>query len=100
EVANGDAWRIDWVAGTCRIAVIDGLGHGPQAAAAAEAALNTLGEYPAFAPSAALEACHTALHSTRGAAISIARIDSAARELTYAGVGNGDGHLLRGGPQE
>lgn len=100
EMVNGDGWRVDWYQGACRIAVIDGLGHGSQAAAAADAALNTLSVHPELSPKEALKACHTALLSTRGAAISIVTIDSASEELIYAGIGNVDGHLVRQGRQE
>jgi serine phosphatase RsbU (regulator of sigma subunit) len=100
ETANGDAWQLDWHDGACRIAVIDGLGHGPEAAAAAQAALETLALRPELSPADALKACHTALAGTRGAAISIARIDTTSEQLTYAGIGNVDGHLLRQGRQE
>ena len=94
ELVNGDAWQVDWYQGGCRIAVIDGLGHGPQAADAAHAALTTLSSRPELSPSDALKCCHRALSATRGAAISIATIDTAAEELIYAGIGNVDAHLL------
>jgi len=61
--------------------------------AAADAALNTLSVHPELSPKEALTACHTALLSTRGAAISIVTIDSASEELIYAGIGNVDGHV-------
>jgi hypothetical protein len=76
-----------------RIAVVDGLGHGAPAAAAARAALETLAARPALDPAAGLHACHAALRSTRGAAATIVRIDPAAATLTYAGVGNVEGRL-------
>lgn len=100
EIANGDAWQVDWHQGACRIAVVDGLGHEPPAAAAAEAALQTLAQYPELSPSDALRACHAALFATRGAAISILSIDTAAEEVTYVGIGNVDAHLVRHGRQE
>jgi serine phosphatase RsbU (regulator of sigma subunit) len=100
ETANGDGWQVDWHLGACRLAVLDGLGHGPQAAAATDAALKTLGTRPDLSPGDALTACHTALLSTRGAAMSVATIDSAGQLLQYAGVGNVDAHLLRSGRQE
>jgi serine phosphatase RsbU (regulator of sigma subunit) len=100
ETANGDAWQADWHEGSCRISVIDGLGHGPQAAAASLAALETLRLHPELSPRDALTACHTALFSTRGAAMSIATIDTACELLVYAGIGNVDAHLLRRGQQE
>ena len=100
ETANGDAWRVDWHDGTCRIAVIDGLGHGVDAARAADAALDLLAARPDLAPDEGLRACHRALGSTRGAAMLVARIDLSNRELVYAGVGNVDAHLWQDGRQQ
>src|SRR5947199_391590 len=83
----GDLWAVDWHADTCRIAVVDGLGHGPAAAAAALAAREVLAAHPDLAPEPALRLLHQALRGTRGAAISIAQIETAANQLIYAGVG-------------
>lgn len=97
ETANGDTWTAQWHGGVCRIAVIDGLGHGPAAAVAAERARDLLAAHPALAPEEALRACHQALHGTRGAVISIARIDLETRQVIYAGVGNVEAQLWQGG---
>lgn len=93
ESANGDAWTVQWHNGACRIAVIDGLGHGPDAAAAAQAAVAALAAQPQLLPEAALRICHDALRGTRGAAISVGTVDAAGSQLTYAGVGNVEAHL-------
>jgi len=93
ETANGDGWRVDWVGSTCRIAVIDGLGHGPEAALATSVALAELERYPDLAPVPALHRCHEALRGTRGAVISIAAIDCNQPQLIYAGVGNVEARL-------
>ena len=39
ETVSGDAWQVDWHGSVCRIALVDGLGHGSQAAVAASAAV-------------------------------------------------------------
>lgn len=91
ETENGDAWTVEWQAGGCRVALIDGLGHGPAAAAAARAAVATLAARPDAPPDEALRLCHEALRTTRGAAISIVRV--AADRLTFAGAGNVDALL-------
>jgi serine phosphatase RsbU (regulator of sigma subunit) len=92
ESENGDAWTVQWRGDLCRIAVVDGLGHGPPAAAAARLAVNTLDCRPALAPEDALAACHQALTGSRGAVIAVAEIDTVKRRLHYAGVGNIEGH--------
>jgi serine phosphatase RsbU (regulator of sigma subunit) len=96
ETANGDAWAAQWTGDCCRIALVDGLGHGPAAAAAADLALVTLAAQPDSAPLETLAACHGVLAGTRGAAMAVARIDLTTRRLVYAGVGNIEARLLIG----
>jgi len=93
ERANGDAWRVDWHGSACRIAVIDGVGHGPEAAAAAALAVDALAAHPALGPEESLRLCHGALVGSRGAAISIAHLDPVAGQLSFAGIGNVDAIL-------
>jgi anti-sigma regulatory factor (Ser/Thr protein kinase) len=87
EVARGDAWAVEWRGGHCVILVADGLGHGPDAAAAAMAAVNALRTHPQLSPAALIEFAHGALRSTRGAAMAVADLDLAG-EVRYAGIGN------------
>jgi serine phosphatase RsbU (regulator of sigma subunit) len=100
ETVSGDRWSVDWCGSSCRIAVIDGLGHGPLAAEAAAIAAQTLAARPELPPDEALRVCHQALKGTRGAAISLARIDPDAVRLTYAGVGNVEARLWQSGCQQ
>jgi serine phosphatase RsbU (regulator of sigma subunit) len=93
ESRSGDAWAAHWQAGGCRLALVDGLGHGPAAAAAADAALALLDMRPELGPAEALCACDAALRGTRGAALALAQIDAHAGRLTYAGVGNIEARL-------
>jgi serine phosphatase RsbU (regulator of sigma subunit) len=100
ETVSGDAHTISWTGDICRITVIDGLGHGREAAEAATRAIETLDAHPTLIPAEGLQRCHTALQGTRGAAISIARLDLGRNELTYAGIGNVEGHVWQGGRHE
>lgn len=100
EPRNGDAWAVHWHGEVCRVALIDGLGHGPAAAAAAAAARAVLAEHPDLGPLDVLAACHTALAGTRGAAMAVACIDPLAGRVEYAGVGNIEARLLCGGCQQ
>ena len=100
ETVSGDGWAVDWDGAACRVAVIDGLGHGPEATRATEAAIAVLSEHPSLLPDEALRRCHYALRRTRGAAISVARIEPDPQRLVYAGVGNVDARLWRDGIQE
>jgi len=97
EVANGDAWHVDWQPSGCRIAVIDGLGHGPAAAEAASRARDALVDAPEADPIEGLRRCHGALRGSRGAAVSVITLDVIDNRLTYAGVGNVDARLMANG---
>jgi anti-sigma regulatory factor (Ser/Thr protein kinase) len=94
ETECGDAWRI--VLGRRRISVllVDGLGHGPEAAAAASIATTMFARLAGSPPEEALQAVSEAMRSGRGAALSIVAIDEAARLVRFSGVGNVDGRLL------
>jgi hypothetical protein len=100
EKVSGDAHAVSWVGRKCRIALVDGLGHGPAAAAAAHSARAELTACPLLDPVAALRACHEALRNTRGAAISIVEVDPVAHQLVGAGVGNVDVHVRSRGRQQ
>ncbi|MEP6694805.1 MAG: SpoIIE family protein phosphatase [Chloroflexota bacterium] len=81
-----------------RIAIVDGLGHGPAAAEAATAATDALRDKPDLDPAAALHACDRALRGTRGAAASVLWIDGS--RVVFAGVGNVDGRIFNGSAAE
>ncbi len=99
ETANGDRWLVQERSGSLRVAIIDGLGHGPQAEAAALAAIAALIAAPDGDPTDALRRCDGALRGTRGAAASVLVIDPGRRTVQFAGVGNVEGRLLDGGPE-
>jgi anti-sigma regulatory factor (Ser/Thr protein kinase) len=88
EPVSGDEWSATGDATTRRLLVVDGLGHGPQALAAATAAVRIDAEKRTLAPEALLSAMHGALRSTRGAAASVAQVSSTEAAGIYAGVGN------------
>lgn len=83
---DGWAWRLD--RNRLAVAVADGLGHGLQACDAAAAALRTFATTQAGAPAEVLGHIHTALRSTRGAAIAVLSIDLDRSLACYAGAGN------------
>ncbi|MCW6511566.1 SpoIIE family protein phosphatase [Lichenifustis flavocetrariae] len=70
------------------ICLVDGLGHGAEAALAAEAALTEAARWKALSPGDILSRVDDAIHGSRGAAMSVVRIDEARRTLEHAGVGN------------
>ena len=88
ETTCGDAWETICDASGITLVVADGLGHGPDAAHASGAAIETLRRHPAEPPIRLLDRMHGRLRSTRGAAVSIVRHDAASASLAFAGVGN------------
>jgi serine phosphatase RsbU (regulator of sigma subunit) len=77
------------------VAVVDGLGHGAEAASAAKVAVRAL-ERGAHRPVVQLfRDCHDRLMGTRGAVISAAAFTARDETMTWLGVGNVEGRLLR-----
>ncbi len=70
------------------VMLADGLGHGPQAAAASGEAARLFRKQAAAGPAAILATLHAGLRATRGAAVAVASIDPVARQVTYSGIGN------------
>ncbi len=94
ETVCGDAWRIAVRGGDLAVMVADGLGHGPQAAAAASLAVGAFEAQPFEDAAALIERTHKALTGSRGAAIAVATLGHAG--VRYAGVGNIAGVLAGG----
>lgn len=92
---SGDLCSVTPFDGGVLVAVIDGLGHGPEAASAAKIAASVLRENAADDPKALIERCHIHLRSTRGAAVTLASLREPG-ELTWIGVGNVEAVLLPG----
>jgi phosphoserine phosphatase RsbX len=81
------------------VAVIDGLGHGPEAARAAQIGQETICEAAGADLVALAHRCHRALACTRGAAVALAYVSTSASTLTWLGVGNVEGRLITGDQQ-
>jgi negative regulator of sigma-B (phosphoserine phosphatase) len=78
--------------------LIDGLGHGPEAADAAEMCAGVVQENAEAPPRELLELCHDALRDSRGAVMTVAWFDLERLSLSWTGVGNVDARLVRPGP--
>ena len=78
--------------------VIDGLGHGPKAADAAELCADVVRAHVESKAHELLQACHEALLETRGVVMTAAWFDLERSQLSWAGVGNVDARLVRSGP--
>lgn len=77
------------------IAAVDGLGHGAQAASVAKVALSILREHADEPIISLVERCHHKLLRTRGVVMSLAFIDPEQGMMTWLGVGNVQGVLVR-----
>lgn len=97
ETESGDRCLVKRLGNGALLAAADGLGHGAEAAVAADLAIRTV-EGQARRPLLEIvEACHRALLRTRGAALSLALWNAELREVTWVGVGNVEGLLLKDG---
>jgi hypothetical protein len=77
------------------VAVVDGLGHGHEAAIAAERAVAIIeGHVDSESLISLVQRCHTNLRGTRGAVMSLAMFNGG-RTMTWMGIGNVEGRLLR-----
>ena len=88
EIACGDGWLVCDDARATLVMVVDGLGHGADAAFAASEAARIVREHPSAPPAEIVQAAHGALRATRGAALAVATIDRESPLVRYAGVGN------------
>ncbi|CQD22015.1 putative regulatory protein [Mycobacterium lentiflavum] len=80
--------------GAALFGVVDGLGHGPAAASAAMRAVDAVQRSPGERLEVLIQLCHRVLGGTRGVAMTLARVDFAAKTLTWTGVGNVSAHLV------
>ncbi|MBI2820718.1 MAG: SpoIIE family protein phosphatase [Acidobacteria bacterium] len=95
---SGDSYVVKPVPGGVLVAVIDGLGHGGEAAVASRIAVNTLERHAGESVISLLQRCHVNLKNSRGAAMNLASFSSLDHTMTWLGVGNVEGLLLRRDP--
>jgi len=88
EQVSGDDWSVAEIAGKAKIAVADGLGHGPAASEAASEAMRVFQKHQSEPPGALLARMNDALRKTRGAAAAVSEIDFTEPAICFAGIGN------------
>ncbi|MEV4517992.1 SpoIIE family protein phosphatase [Dactylosporangium sp. NPDC049525] len=86
ETVCGDRWAARERDGALLLLVADGLGHGALAAAAANAVVDAFLASGLDAPAAIVEHLHRVVSHTRGAAVSVVRVEGDA--VRFAGLGN------------
>jgi serine/threonine protein phosphatase PrpC len=92
---SGDLCLVKRVGKGTLIAVVDGLGHGQDAASAAHAAVGALDRYSREPLIDLVRRCHEALVGLRGVVLGLAYLDPQAATMAWLGVGNVGGVLLR-----
>lgn len=95
ETVSGDLHLVKPLAHGALVAVVDGLGHGEEAATAAKTAVAVLEEKPDQSVIALIKRCHDALRKTRGAVMTLASFNMLEGTVSWLGVGNVEGVLLR-----
>jgi hypothetical protein len=78
--------------------VLDGLGHGAPASDAATSGVEVLRRYRSEPLDVLIRHCHRALAGTRGAAMTLARIDFDADTVSWIGIGNVTATLVAKSP--
>jgi anti-sigma regulatory factor (Ser/Thr protein kinase) len=92
EIDCGDAWCLVRDVDGIALIVVDGLGHGTFAAEAARACVDAFMLAPGDSPMEILKRANQQMSKTRGGAAACARLANGS--MSYAGVGNINGHLV------
>jgi len=94
QSTSGDHYAVCEISDGTLIGVVDGLGHGEGAAAAARAATEVIEQNATSDLVSLIRACHAKLKSTRGAVMSLAFFNVRENKLSWIGVGNVEGVVL------
>lgn len=100
EQVSGDEFLVKPFPGGILVAVVDGLGHGEEATLAARLAIRTLTAHAQEPVLALVERCHQALKATRGVVMTLGSFREEEGSITWMGVGNVEGLLIRSAPNQ
>ena len=95
---SGDAYLIKEYDEGMLVCLVDGLGSGPAAAEASQAAIDWVAAHDQAPLPQIMQGCHTALRGTRGAVMALMRIDTVQQQLGFVGVGNIEFHAWSAQP--
>jgi negative regulator of sigma-B (phosphoserine phosphatase) len=93
ETVSGDRSYIRSFSNHILFSVIDGLGHGKEAASAAEQTVSILEEHAHEPLASIFNLCNKGLRTTRGVVMSIASYDILESTITWSGIGNVEGTI-------
>lgn len=101
EQVSGDTHVVQDLPDGVLFAVIDALGHGPEAARAAIIASSHLHAWPDPDPAVVIANCHEALRGSRGVVLTVAVYHPGRQRLAWTGIGNIESVLwhLHGRPE-
>ena len=92
---SGDGFLVEETVTGTLVALVDALGHGDDAADVADHALYSLHQTAGQPLPDCVAACHAALRGSRGAAVTLAMVETDFRRVTWAGVGNVEAAVVR-----
>lgn len=90
----GDQYVVAPFDGGILVGVMDGVGHGVEAARAARVTEEIVRHSPGETLAFLVKRCHEGLRGTRGVVASFAAFNHAEKMMTWVGVGNVQGKLL------
>jgi len=94
DIVSGDLHVMAPFPGGVLVALLDGLGHGHEAAEVSLAAASVLEAHASDTVLDLIQRCHNTLRKTRGLVMSLASFSAGPPTLTWAGVGNVAGDIL------
>ena len=95
QAVSGDLHLVKPLDHGVLLAVVDGVGHGDEAVAAARAAVAILEQFAGESIISLVNRCHRALTKTRGVVMTVAALSELEQTVSWLGVGNVEGRLLR-----
>ncbi len=98
EKESGDTFVVKGFPGGVLAAVVDGLGHGSEAALAGRTVAAALSDFSQDSVITIFRRCHESAQKTRGVVMSLASFRESDSTVTWAGVGNVEGVLFRADP--
>jgi hypothetical protein len=98
QTESGDHYLAMEIPGGAVVGAIDGLGHGAEAANSSKTAIRSIERHAGQPAIRLMRECHQSLIGLRGAVMSVASINAVEETMTWLGVGNVEGLLLRAHP--
>ncbi len=98
ERESGDLYVVQETPGGVLLGVIDGLGHGADAVSASRLAGAAIRDHAGEPIAGIVEECDRTLRGTRGVVMTLVEVDFRDDSLSWFGVGNVEGMLVRTDP--